>query len=302
MRGKQIKKIAVLMGGLSSERKISLLTGREVVSSLKKLGYVVQSVLVSSDLLGWVQQLQSFKPDVVFNALHGKYGEDGCVQGILNFLHIPYTHSGVLASALGMDKEQTRQIAKKLGLLVAGGGLKTLSQFQQMTLPVVVKPNNEGSSCGVQIILTETDRKRMAGEWPVSQKLLVERYIAGRELSVAVLNGRALSTVELCVKNGWYDYKNKYQKGAVIHKVPAPVSVRVQHLMKRQAEIMHQALGCRGVTRCDFRLSPTGRLYFLEINTNPGMTPTSLVPDMARFRNMSYDEVVEQLIRGAQCD
>lgn len=302
MRGRKIKKVAVLMGGMSSEKEISLMTGKGVVSALKKLGYETKAIQVGADLGGWLKKLKLFKPDVVFNALHGKYGEDGCVQGILNWLKIPYTHSGVLASSLGMDKERTRQIAKEMGLTIAPGGLKTKAEFKKMALPLVVKPNDEGSSCGVQMIKTETERKKLLKFWPEDKIQLVEKYIAGRELSVAVLDGKALTSVELCVKKGWYDYQNKYKKGAVIHEIPAKIPPRTQNLILRQAEKIHQALGCRGVTRSDFRLSKTGKPYFLEINTNPGMTAVSLVPDMAKAKGMTYEQVVEKLIQGAQCD
>ncbi len=302
MRGKKIKKVAVLMGGMSSEKEISLLTGKGVLSALKKLGYQTKAIQVGPDLKAWIQKLKEFSPDVVFNALHGKYGEDGCVQGVLNWMKIPYTHSGVLTSALGMDKERTRHIAKGIGLTVAPGGLKTKAEFKKMALPLVVKPNDEGSSCGVQIIQTESARKKLLKSWPEDKIQLVEKYIAGRELSVAVLDGKALNSVELCVKKGWYDYKNKYQKGAVIHQIPAKIPPKTQTLILRQAEQIHVALGCRGVSRSDFRLSLTGKPYFLEINTNPGMTSCSLVPDMAKSKGISYEQVVEKLIQGARCD
>lgn len=302
MYRQKMKRVAVLVEGMSSEREISLLTGQGVMKALNKLGYDAKDIVVSSDLSLWLKQLQKFSPDVVFNALHGKYGEDGCIQGILNWLKIPYTHSGVLASALGMDKECTRQIAQTLGIKVAPGGLKTPEEFQKMALPLVVKPNDEGSSCGVYLVKTEADRAKVLRRWPKEKKLLVEEYIDGRELSVAVLDGTALTSVELHVKKGWYDYKNKYQEGAVVHEIPAPLSKATQDLILRQSEKIHQALGCRGVSRSDFRLSPTGQLYFLEINTNPGMTPLSLVPDMARAKGISYEQVVEKLIQEARCD
>lgn len=174
MRGQKVKKVAVLMGGMSSEKEISLLTGQGVLMALNKLGYETKAIEVGADLSLWLKKLQAFAPDVVFNALHGKYGEDGCVQGILNWLKIPYTHSGVLASSMGMDKERTRQIAKEIGLTVAPGGLKTKKEFQKMKLPLVVKPNDEGSSCGVQIIKTEKERKEVLAQWAEDKIQLVE--------------------------------------------------------------------------------------------------------------------------------
>ncbi|MGN0920026.1 MAG: D-alanine--D-alanine ligase [Alphaproteobacteria bacterium] len=293
------QKIAVLMGGISSEREISFSSGKEVAAALKKKGYVVRAIEVTEDLDRLIRRLKAFQPDVVFNALHGRFGEDGCIQGVLNWLKIPYTHSGVLASSVGMDKEMTRHLARQAKVPVAEGGLKTKEEFQKMKLPLVVKPNDEGSSIGVSLVLTETDRKKI--KWPTGRKLLVEEYIPGRELSVAVLKGKALGIVELVPKTGWYDFQNKYQAGAVQHLLPAPVSKGIQKKLCQFAEKMHTVLGCRGVSRSDFRLDKN-RIVFLEINTNPGMTPTSLVPDMARLKNLSYEELIEELISEARCD
>lgn len=302
MSGQTVKKVAVLMGGISSEREISLASGQGVMNAVQKLGYQAEAIDVVDNLSQWIKKLTDFEPDVVFNALHGKFGEDGSVQGILNALKIPYTHSGVMASSIGMDKEMTRKLAAQAGVLVAKGGLKSLKEFEKMALPVVVKPNNDGSSCGVRIVISEKDKKEVVSEWPKDQKLLVEKYIAGRELSVAVLDGKALGSVELRVKEGWYDYQNKYAAGAVDHLIPAPVTKVQKQKMYAYAEKMHKILGCRGVTRSDFRLSPSGQVYFLEINTNPGMTPTSLVPDMARLKHLSYEDIVDRLIQEARCD
>ena len=298
MSGKTLK-VMVLMGGISSEREISLSSGKGVEKALKNLGYTTKAVVVGEDLSKLVTDLKRFQPDVVFNALHGKGGEDGEIQGLLNWMKIPYTHSGVLASSVGMNKEMTRKVAQQIKVPVAKGGLKTKPEFLKMKLPLVVKPNDEGSSIGVSLILKESDRKKV--KWPTDKKLLVEEYITGRELSVAVLDGKALGTLELKPKKGWYDFKNKYQAGAVQHLIPAPVSTSIEKRLCQYAEKMHIALGCRGVTRSDFRLDKN-RIVFLEINTNPGMTPTSLVPDMAKLKNLSYEELVEKLVRGAKCD
>ena len=295
----QALKVAVLMGGISSERDISLLSGKGVVAALKKSGHVTKAIVVDEDLSKLMGELKRFHPDVVFNALHGKGGEDGCIQGVLNWMKIPYTHSGVTASSIGMDKEMTRKIAAQVNVPVAKGGLKTKAEFEKMTLPLVVKPNDEGSSIGVSLVLTEADRKKV--KWPKNKKLLVEEYIPGRELSVAVLDGKALGTVELVPNKGWYDFQNKYKAGAVKHLMPAPVSPAIEKKLCQYAEKMHLALGARGVTRSDFRLNKN-RIVFLEINTNPGMTATSLVPDMARAKNLSYEHLIEKLIQGARCD
>lgn len=298
MSGKTLK-VAVLMGGISSEREISMSSGKGVVDALQNLGYPTKAIIVGADLSKLIADLKRFKPDVVFNALHGKGGEDGCVQGLLNWMKIPYTHSGVLASSLGMDKEMTRKVAQQVKVPVAKGGLKTRPEFLKMKLPLVVKPNDEGSSIGVSLVLKESDRKKV--KWPKGKKLLVEEYIPGHELSVAVLDGKALGTLELKPKKGWYDFKNKYREGAVQHLIPAPVSPAIAKKLCQYAEKMHDSLGCRGVTRSDFRLDKN-RIVFLEINTNPGMTPTSLVPDMARLKKLTYEDLVEKLIQGARCD
>ena len=293
------KKVVVLMGGISSEREVSLSSGKGVVRALKKLGYVTKPIVVDEDLSKLIRTLKRIKPDVVFNALHGRFGEDGCIQGVLNWLKIPYTHSGVLASSIGMDKEMTRQLAMRAGVPVAKGGMKTFAEFQNMALPLVVKPNDEGSSIGVSLILKEEDRQALI--WPQNKKLLVEEYIPGRELSVAVLDGQAVGIMELVPKKGWYDFQNKYQAGAVQHLLPAPVSKSIEKKLCHYAERVHTILGCRGVSRSDFRLD-NDRIVFLEINTSPGMTPTSLVPDMARLKHLKYEDVIERLIQGARCD
>ena len=290
MSGKTLN-VAVLMGGISSEREISLSSGKGVVQALKNLGYTTKAIVVGEDLSKLIADLKRFQPDVIFNALHGKGGEDGGIQGLLNWQKIPYTHSGVLASSLGMDKEMTRKIAQQVKVPVAKGGLKTKLEFLKMKLPLVVKPNDEGSSIGVSLVLKEADRKKV--KWPKDKKLLVEEYIPGRELSVAVMDGKALGILELKPKKGWYDFRNKYQAGAVQHLIPAPVSPAIEKKLCQYAEKIHNSLGCRGVTRSDFRLDKN-KVVFLEINTNPGMTPTSLVPDIAKLKNLSYEELVEK--------
>ncbi len=305
---KKSKKIAVIMGGLSGEREVSLASGKGVAQALKKQGYTVKSIDLTEDIVAFVRALKKFQPDVVFNALHGAFGEDGCVQGLLNLMHLPYTHSGVLASALGMDKAATRKMAESIGIPVAKGGLKTKAEMtkKRPPLPYVAKPNADGSSLGVVIVRTAKEHQDLLKKWGKEPYKLVEEYIPGRELSVAVLNDKFLGTVEIVPQTGFYDFKHKYTDGQTKHLVPAPIPKKQEALVARYAEQIHQALGCRGVSRSDFRYDDTNpkkpRLVFLEINTNPGMTPLSLVPDIAKSKKMSYDTLVESLVKGAKCD
>ena len=303
-----MKKVAVVMGGLSSEREISLSSGNGVAQALKGLEYDVKTIDLTEDITAFIKELLTFKPDAVFNALHGRYGEDGCVQGLLNLLKIPYTHSGVMASSIGMDKQQTRIIAEQIGIPVAKGGLKTTEQLKQNppTLPYVAKPNSDGSSLGVYIIQTQKDHEDFIKKSPKNKIHLVEQYIPGRELSVAILNDRVLGSVELVPKSGFYDYKNKYTSGSTEHLIPAPIPKTQLDLIGKYALAIHKALGCRGVSRSDFRYDDTDKnhpkIVFLEINTNPGMTPFSLVPDIAKNKKIPYDTLVDQLVKEAKCD
>lgn len=304
----KVKKIAVIMGGLSGEREISLSSGRGVAEALKKKGYIVKEIDLTKDISAFVKELEAFKPDVAFNALHGVFGEDGCVQGLLNLMKIPYTHSGVLGSAVGMDKEQTRKIAKAIGIPVADGGLRTKSEMEKGVpkLPYVAKPNADGSSLGVVIVHDLKEHEELLQNWGKEEYRLVEEYIPGRELSVAVLGGKYLGSIEIVPQEGFYDFKNKYTDGKTKHIVPAPLPEDQEQLLAKYSEQIHAALGCRGVTRSDFRYDDTDpnhpRLVFLEINTNPGMTPFSLVPDIAKYKKISYDELVDQLVKEARCD
>ena len=303
-----IQKIAVIMGGLSHEREISLVSGRSVAAALKKRGYQVKSIDLTDNIFAFLKQLKSFKPDVIFNALHGTYGEDGTIQGMLNLLKIPYTHSGVLASAIGMDKEKTRILARELNIPVAKGGLMTKQQMldRPFPLPYVAKPNADGSSIDVVIVRTKKEHQLFLKKWAKNKVLLVEEYIPGRELSAAVLKDDCLGSIELVTKTGFYDYKNKYTDGNTTHLIPAPIPKKQAKLMAEYAIKIHKALGCRGVSRSDFRYDDTDkkhpRLVFLEINTNPGMTPLSLVPDIAKNKKITYDVLVEKLVKEAKCD
>ena len=299
-----MKKVLVLMGGMSSEREISLLSGTNVANALTNVGYHVITHDLTADINALIMLLQTEKPDVVFNALHGKYGEDGCIQGLLNMLKIPYTHSGVLASSVGMNKEMTRQIVSKNGVSVPNGKLMTKADFlaHEPIKPYVIKPNDEGSSVGVFIVISDEDKENALLHWHDNKQMLVEDYVAGQELSVAVLDGKALGVVEIVPKTGYYDFQNKYTDGATTHIIPAPIAPALYQEALKQAERAHQAIGCRGVSRSDFRLDGTN-LRFLEINTNPGMTKLSLVPEIARTcANMTYEQLVSHLVEEASCD
>lgn len=299
-----MKKIVVLMGGLSSEREVSLESGKGVLKALIQKGYEAIAVSIPEKLSGLVSFLEETKPDVVFNALHGKYGEDGCVQGLLNLMRIPYTHSGVLASALSMNKEQTKLVVKTVGVDVPNGRLITKEDIlngQALPKPYIVKPNDEGSSVGVYIIQTLADEQALIENWPFEKPVLMEEYIAGRELSVVVLDNEAIGIVEIKPKQGFYDYKTKYTDGFATHEIPAQVSDKWKEKMMLDAQKAHIALGCKGVSRSDFRLDEaSGRCVFLELNANPGMTPLSLVPEVAlKTKNIAYTELVDFLVKKA---
>lgn len=294
------KHIAVLMGGLSSEREVSLKSGRAISDALKKLGYNVTDVDAGRNL---AEKLSDIKPDIVFNALHGTYGEDGCVPGLLEVMGIPYTHSGVAASAIAMDKPRAIKLFEREGLKCPAG--KVLRKDQILTdapkKPYVVKPTNDGSSVGVFIVTNENPLdldKLDEGSY------LVESFIPGMELSVAVLDGRGLGVIEIVPKDGWYDYKNKYTKGMTDYIMPAPINVSVEKAIIEMAEKAHNLLGCRGVSRSDFRYDVDGdkSIYLLELNTHPGMTQLSLVPKIAEHSGLSFDELIQSLIKSAKCD
>lgn len=303
-----MKRVAVLMGGISSEREISLQSGQGVLQALNEAGFSAFPIDLTHNLDEFVQILKREKPDVVFNALHGKYGEDGCVQGVLNLLQIPYTHSGVAASAVAMNKRLAKKIAADIGLTVAGGTMvekRDISENDPIAMPYVIKPDDEGSSVGVFIIKTVADKKKMLGQWAFNKPVMMEEYIDGIEISVAVSDEKALGVVEIVPQTGFYDFTNKYTEGGAEHIIPARIPEKIYDEAMHQALLMHKELGCRGVSRSDFRYDNTGdndRLVFLEINTNPGMTPVSLVPELAKYQGMSYKELVVWLVERAKCD
>lgn len=295
-------RIAVLKGGPSAEREVSLVSGRECAAALRNEGYSVVEIDAGPDL---VDRLTAEKPDVVFNALHGRWGEDGCVQGILEWLRLPYTHSGVLASALAMDKARTRQIYAQAGLPVAEGLLARRDDVRRahpMPPPYVVKPFNEGSSVGVYLVHENANGPAQLSD-DMPEIVLVERFIPGRELTTTVMGDRALAVTDIYA-TGWYSYEAKYAAGGSRHVVPADLPGDITRACLDYALRAHEALGCRGVSRTDFRWDEARGLeglHLLETNTQPGMTPTSLAPEQAAHCGMSFGELVRWMVEDASC-
>lgn len=303
------KHVAVLMGGLSSERPVSLSSGNACASALEGEGFKVTRVDVGRDI-GRV--LEDLKPDVAFNALHGPYGEDGTIQGVLEYLEIPYTHSGVLASALAMDKKQAKIVAAQAGIPVAEAVVINrfdVGNSHPMAPPYVVKPVREGSSFGVVIVredMAHPPQILTSSEWRYGDLVMVERYVAGRELTCGVMDGKVLGVTEIVpLGNSFYDYDSKYAAGGSEHVLPAQISPKIYQKIQSLALKAHQALGCRGVSRSDFRyddrFSEDGDLIWLELNNQPGMTPTSLLPEMAALAGYSFGEFVRWMVEDASC-
>jgi D-alanine-D-alanine ligase len=306
-----MKRVSVLMGGPSAEREVSLNSGKNCAAALTEAGYKVSTIDVGRDLPKFLADIKAQKPDVLFNALHGRWVEDGNIQGILNFLGIPYTHSGVMASAIAMDKPTAKMLFAQAGLRCPKGVLLHRSDVVKgdpLPRPYVVKPANEGSSVGVQIITKSSNARPFDGiEWPYGEFVLAEEFIQGRELTVAVMGDKAMAVTELKVDGGFYDYAHKYTDGVTTHLCPAPLRADITAEAKRMALVAHQTLGCRGVTRCDFRYDDTKgddikKLYLLEINTQPGMTALSLAPEQAKHLGISYPEFVSWMVEHAACD
>ena len=298
--------VAVLMGGWSAERKVSLVSGGAVQRALAQGGYRVTGIDVGRNL---ASDLTEIRPDVVFNALHGPGGEDGCVQGLLEVMGLPYTHSGVLASALAMNKPAAKRLFKEAGLTCPEGRVMHRSDIiggEAGDPPYVIKPLNEGSSMGVHLVFGGDNLRPINGDWPYGDQVLVERYIPGREIQVAVMGARALGAIEIRPKGRFYDYQAKYTDGRAAHYMPAPVHPDAYAESLEIALAAHQALGCRGVTRADLRYDDTagepGRFYLLEVNTQPGMTPLSLVPEIAADVGISFEQLVCWLVENAACD
>ena len=295
--------VAVLMGGWSKEREVSLVSGAAVATALKDTGFQVTEIDVHQDAAALLTQLYPI-PDKVFNALHGRFGEDGCVQGFLNILGVPYTHSGVLASALAMDKPMSKRIFKEVGITVADHQILTREQLSQTVFGSkshVIKPLNEGSSLGVNIIYEGDKYTPTEKEWPFGNHVMAEQYIPGRELTVAVMGERALGVTEIKTGHLFYDYDAKYSDGGSIHQVPAQLPQDIYDEAMRISVLAHKTLGCRGISRADMRYDGKD-LYLLEVNTQPGMTPTSLVPEQASYANISFENLVVWLVEHAECD
>lgn len=297
------KHVAVLLGGLSAERDVSLVSGGAVAKGLEEAGYRVTKVDVGPDI---AEKLVKLKPDVAFNALHGRFGEDGCVQGVLELLKIPYTHSGVMASALAMNKAMARKLFASAGLRVAEGRMVRKEELigkDPMKRPYVVKPNSEGSSVGVKIFHEKDNFFFTRENWPYGDEVLVEQYIPGREITVAVMDDKAMGATELKVESGFYDYENKYTAGRTLHICPAPLPKEKYDEVLQMALTAHRVLGCRGLSRSDFRFDDTkgdGVFYILELNTQPGMTPLSLAPEIAKSVGIGFNELVDRMVKAAR--
>jgi D-alanine-D-alanine ligase len=300
------KHIAVLMGGWSAEREVSLRSGRACADALERKGYRVSRIDVGRDI---ATVLGTFKPDAALNVLHGRPGEDGTLQGILEIVAIPYTHSGVLASSLAMQKDLAKVVMKAAGVAVPEG--KVVSRFEAakthvMKRPYVIKPIAEGSSVGVFIVTEQhphPPQELTRPDWTFGEQVLVERFIPGKELTCAVMGEKALDVIEIVPTTKFYDYESKYAPGGSKHLLPAPLSSFVYQEVRRLALAAHRALGCRGVSRADFRYDDTSAgtegLACLEVNTQPGMTETSLVPELAAHAGMSFDELVGWMVEDA---
>jgi D-alanine-D-alanine ligase len=300
------KHVAVLMGGWSAEREVSLNSGESCGNALERAGYAVTRIDVTRDI---ANVLAALKPDVAFNALHGRFGEDGTLQSVLELLQIPYTHSGVLASALAMDKDRAKTVMAAAGVPVAEGKVVNrtdAAKAHPLTPPYVLKPVCEGSSVGILIVREGQEhppQELTREDWPHGELLLCEKYIEGRELTCAVIAGVPTGIIDIVPKSGWYDYHAKYAQGGSDHILPAALSPSVYQFVQHSALKAHEALGCRGVSRADFRFDDrpggTGELVCLEVNTQPGMTRTSLVPELAAHAGYSFEELVSWIVEDA---
>jgi len=297
------KNVVVLMGGWSAERGVSLSSGAACAKALQNVGYTVTALDVQRDIGALLTHLYP-APNAVFNALHGRWGEDGCVQGVLDILKIPYTHSGLVASAVAMDKPLAKCVFKDAGIPVAEHKIATREEVMAghvMDGPYVIKPLNEGSSVGVHIVSDGAGLPFEHDDWPYGERVMVEQFIPGRELTVAVMGGKAMAVTEIDTSHGFYDYDAKYINGESAHTIPADLPKAIYDETMRLAELAHDVLGCRGVSRSDFRFDGK-TIYILETNTQPGMTPTSLVPEQAAHVGISFEALVKWMIDHAECD
>ncbi|SJZ32136.1 D-alanine-D-alanine ligase [Enhydrobacter aerosaccus] len=303
--------VAVLMGGWSPEREVSLVSGKACAEGLREGGHTVVEYDVKRDLralMDFLRPVSGGGPDVVFNALHGKYGEDGCVQGVLEILAVPYTHSGVLASAIAMDKPMSRHVFTSIGIRVAHGKVverRSLLAGDPMPRPYVVKPIDQGSSVGVHIVREGDNLAAVeVAEASFGEKVLVEKFVPGRELTVAVMHDKPVGVTELRPRTRFYDYEAKYTEGITEHLVPAPIPAEVYEQARQWALLAHQTLGCNGLTRADFRWDDskprTEGLVMLELNTQPGMTPLSLAPEQAKWAGISWPQLMTWMVEHAR--
>ena len=297
------KKVMVVMGGFSSEREVSLVSGKGVVEALQKLKYNVAAHDLT-DTAAFFRALEKEKPDVVFNALHGTFGEDGTIQGFLDMLQIPYTHSGLQASAVGMNKVLTKELCKNFGINMVPHHVLAAKELQKFARsferPFVVKPINEGSSVGVFIVKTPGDVEKIHYERE-DAKVMVEPFVDGKELTVMVLEGKTYVVTEIRPLEGFYDYEHKYTDGVTKHILPAEIPDEVASTTMEMALEVHKALGCNTLSRSDFRYNPKDGVVFLEINTHPGFTPLSLVPEQAKYAGISYEKLCSILVENADC-
>jgi D-alanine-D-alanine ligase len=300
-------RVAVLMGGWSSEREVSLVSGAAVADTLGELGYHATPIDVGRDIGAKLTDIRPYT-DVVFNALHGRYGEDGCVQGLCELLDLSYTHSNVLASALAMDKPMAKRLFADAGVPVVDARTVSRDEIEAddpLPRPYVIKPLNEGSSVGVRIVTDQDGPSPLGNQpWHYGPKVMVETYVPGHEIAVAVMGDRALGALEIRPREGFYDYDTKYVDGKAEHLMPAPMPEDDYQAALDFAQRAHDALGCSGVTRADFRYDDSDGglgLRLLEINTQPGMTPLSLVPEIAAYAGFTFSALVEWMVEDAQC-
>jgi len=304
-RPASIRRVTVLCGGFSKERDISLVSGGAAERALSSKGYQVTKIDVPRDMGALVSQIDASKPDVVFNALHGRFGEDGCIQGLLDMMGLPYTNSGRLASAVAMDKPTAKRVFAAAGIPVAEEKVVTVAEAERgdvMDRPYVLKPVNEGSSVGVKIVRAGDNRPPL-DDLGLAQDdfIMAERFIPGREVTIAVMGDRPLAVTEITTERDFYDYEAKYAKGGSRHVLPASLPKAQYDKAMELALVAHRALGCRGVSRADLRLDGD-TFYMLEVNTQPGLTPTSLVPEQAQYVGMSFEDLMNWMVEHAQCD
>jgi D-alanine-D-alanine ligase len=301
------RRILVLMGGISREREVSLVSGTAVADALRAKGHDVRTHDVTRDVAALVRAVTEFEPECVFNALHGRYGEDGCIQGVLELMAVPYTHSGVRASAIAMDKPATKRVVEQAGIRTPRGKVVRREDFAQgdpLPRPFIVKPVDEGSTIGVKVV-AEGDNRDWGDDWTFGTQALVEEYIRGRELTVGIMGERALAVTEIRFEGSAFDYTAKYTAGHAEHVLPAPIPTQIYDAAMDAALTAHRSLGCDGISRSDFRYDDrrpgTDGLYFLEINTQPGFTPLSLVPEQARHLGIEFGALCEWLVERARC-